>query len=143
MDATRTSCTRTRNFWQNHRQKWHTKLGKRHREILPAKLDPKRAQNFVSVTFMINTREHISVLMVRVLLYFLPFTYELLIQVYLRSISGTRMRRKFGWVADERIMAKHFIILRTRRTATDLIILSSLPYWCVFRLLVIHLCSCL
>ena len=33
----------------------------------------------VSVTFMKNTREHIFVLMVRVLLCFLPFTYELLI----------------------------------------------------------------
>jgi hypothetical protein len=49
VDSTRTSCTRTRNFWQNHRQKWHTKFEKRHREILkacPAKLDPKRTQNF-------------------------------------------------------------------------------------------------
>ena len=42
-----TPYTRTRNFWQNHRQKkWHTKFEKRHRENLkarPAKLDPKRA----------------------------------------------------------------------------------------------------
>ena len=60
------------------------KFKKRHREVhkaRPAKLHPKHVQRStkpVSVTFMKNTREHIFVSMVRVLLYFLPFTYETL-----------------------------------------------------------------
>ena len=66
-------------------KKWYTKFETHHREILetrPAKLDPKRAQNFSKASIGDFYEKHEGTHFcfdLCVLLYFLPFTYELLI----------------------------------------------------------------